>query len=178
MPNSPINAVVPFIPAISALGGVVVAGVLQMVSAYVIGRKTRSDRLADEAAARGRERTKIEARENYEKAVFARHLEGYARACAETIWDNSDDDSVGASSPPAFPQWPNDIKWELIGAREMMKARDIEIRVEIRRKGVEGDFHYNASDESDAREIFSDGAARIGWEAWSIAKDMREEDRS
>lgn len=173
-PN-PIIAYIPMISAFSALGGVIGGGVIQMITTFLVANQTRKDRLADEAAARERKRVKRQAEADYVKAILARHLEAYARSCAEVIWENGEEDSEGAMSPPAFPAWPDDIKWELIGASEMMAARDIEVRVEIRSKGVEGDFHYNAADVQDARQIFSDGAARIGWEAWTIAKDIREE---
>ncbi|MNH76581.1 hypothetical protein D3C73_288560 [compost metagenome] len=175
MATTPVNPFLQYVPAISALAGVVVGGIIQTVTAFLLAKTTRSDRLKDEQAARDRDNAKLQARENYSKALVARHLEGFARSCAETIWANGEYDAEGAMSPPTFPEWPADIEWQLLGAREMMKARDIELRVEIRHQGVQGHFEYVATDESDAREIFSEGAARIGWEAWTIAKDIRDD---
>lgn len=130
--------------------------------------------------AKGKQRRKQTARQaeiNYTKALMAQHLEEYARSCADTVWHNNDDETQGqgALNPPSFPSWPVEIDWTLIGATEMIKGRDIELRVKIREKTIEGNFQYSAATEHDAREMFADGAARIGLEAFKVADEIRRE---
>lgn len=162
------------IPALAALLGVVIGGVLQIVSASYVARVQRTQRLNDEKAARDREAEELEADRKYVRAILARHLEAYARACAQAMWDNDDHEEKGATNPPEFPDWPPDIAWELLSPNEMMKIRDIEIRVDIQREHVKGSVWYGAADEDDARSYYMDGAARIGSEAWSVSKELRQ----
>ena len=160
-------------PAFIGLMGVLVGGVIQTVTTMVMAGFSRKDRLADEAAARGREEEKREAERKFVRAILARHLEAYARECAEVMWANDDPDEEGAMNPPEFKNWPNDIAWDLLGSNEMMMVRDIETRVDIQRRQVEGLVHMDASDERQARSYFMDGAARLGLDAWKAAKELR-----
>lgn len=162
------------IPALAALLGVVIGGVLQIVSAFWVAETQRTHRLKDEKAARGRDEDKLEADQKYVRAVLARHLEAYARDCAQAMWANDDHEEQGATNPPEFPDWPPDIAWELLSPNEMMAIRDIEIRVDIQREHVKGSVWYGAADEDDARSYYMDGAARIGSDAWLVSKELRQ----
>lgn len=161
------------IPALAALLGVVIGGVLQIVSAFWVAETQRSHRLKDEKAARGRDEDKLEADQKYVRAVLARHLEAYARTCAHAMWDNDDHEGKTAINPPAFPPWPLEVSWELLGANEMVAIRDIEVRADIERSHAEGSAWYGASDNDDVRSYYKDGAARIGLDAWTQSKRLR-----
>lgn len=162
------------IPAMAALLGVVIGGVLQIASASYVARTQRAHRLSDEKAARDRDSEQLEADRKYVRATLARHLEAYARACAQAMWDNDDEELQGATNPPQFPDWPPDIAWELLSPNEMMAIRDIEVRVDLQREHVSGNVWHGAGDESAARVYYMDGAARIGTEAWSVSKRLRQ----
>ena len=157
--------------------GVVIVGVLTALGTFGVAALGMIERLFQARAKRKRKQTARKAEINYTKALMAQHLEAYARSCAETLWHNNDDETQdeGASNPPDFPDWPNTIDWTMIGATEMIKGRDIELRVRIRRETIDGYFRMNASSLHEAREIFADGAARIGLEAFKVADDIRRE---
>lgn len=160
-------------PAVIGLLGVLVGGGIQAVSSFWMAGRQRKDRLKDEAAARDREAATTEAGRSFVRAILARHLEAYARSCAEVMWANDDPDEEGAMMPPKFPAWPPDTAWELLAPDEMMMIRDIEVRVDIQRQQVEGVFRIAAADEGEARSYFMDGAARIGLDAWKAAQELR-----
>lgn len=162
------------IPAAFGLGGVVVGGVIQSASAFFVALQQRRFRLTDEHAERERAEAKIEADRSYARALLARHLEAYARSCAKAMWANDDPEEEGATGLPDFPPWP-EIAWELLGANEMAKARDIEVRVDMQKDWVQGAVWHGASHEGEAREYYRDAAAQIGLEAWNIARRLREE---
>jgi hypothetical protein len=162
------------IPAAFGLGGVVVGGVIQSGSAFFVALQQRRFRLDDEKGERDRAYAKVEADRSYARAVLARHLEAYARSCAQAMWANDDPDEEGTTGLPDFPPWP-EVSWELLGANEMAKARDIEVRVDIQKDWVQGAVWHGASHEGEAREYYRDAAAEVGLEAWNISRRMREE---
>lgn len=162
------------IPAAFGLGGVVVGGIIQAASAFFVAVQQRRFRLDDEKAERSRADAKVDADRSYARALLARHLEAYARACAKAMWANDDPEEEGASGLPDFPPWP-EIAWELLGANEMAKARDIEVRVDMQKDWVQGAVWHGASHEGEAREYYRDAAAQIGLEAWNIARRLRDE---
>lgn len=162
------------IPAAFGLGGVVVGGIIQSASAFFVAVQQRRFRLDDEKAERSRADAKVDAERSYARAVLARHLEAYARSCAKAMWANDDPDEGGGGGLPEFPPWP-EIAWELLGANEMAKARDIEVRVDMQTDWVHGAVFHDASDEGEAREYYRNAAARIGLEAWKIACRLRDE---
>lgn len=162
------------IPAAFGLGGVVVGGVIQASSAFVVATQQRRFRLEDEKAERERASAKLEADRSFARALLARHLEAYARACAKVMWANDDHEEEGATGLPDLPPWP-EIGWELLGANEMAKARDIEVRVDIQKDWVQGAVWHGASDVDDARTYYRDAAAEVGLEAWTISEKLRRE---
>ncbi|HEX8570400.1 MAG TPA: hypothetical protein VF699_10825 [Caulobacteraceae bacterium] len=162
----------PLLAGLVALGGVWLGGFQQRRQAVAIASAQREERLADEKAERDREEAKLEAERDFVRLVLAFHLEKYAKACAEVIGYNHSDDKEGAMVVPDFPKWP-DVEWQLLGAPETAKARDIEARVHLRKSYVEGDIEYSAVDDLDARKYYSNGAARIGAEAWNVASQLR-----
>lgn len=179
--TDPVTAVASTSPAIEVLVtagigllGVVMGGLIQMWSADLVASRQRRDRLKDEKADRDRQAEKLDADRKYLRAVLARQLEAYARACAQVMWDNDDEERSSASALPDFPDWPTDVAWELLGPNEMMTIRDIEVRVDIQREHVKGAVWYGANDEDDARSYYKDGAARIGLDAWLVSKELRQ----
>lgn len=162
------------IPAAFGLGGVVVGGVIQSTSAYLVAFQQRRFRLDDEKAERERANAKVEADRSYARAVLARHLEAFARSCAQAMWANDDQEEEHATGLPDLPPWP-EVSWELLGANEMAKARDIEVRVDIQKDWVKGAVWHGASHAGEAREYYRDAAAEIGLEAWHISRRMRDE---
>lgn len=160
------------ISAAIGLAGVLVGGLIQLFSANLIAGLQRKHRLADEADARKREETGIESERNFVRAVLARHLEGFARKCADAMWQNGDPEVDGAAVPPDFPKWPH-VEWELLGANEMLRVRDLEVRVSILRDSTEGSVIYGASQVDEARTYYAEGAATIGLEALRLAEQLR-----
>jgi len=164
------------IPAVTGLLGVLVGGGIQMFSAARLARMQRRDRQEDDQAERARVAARDEADRSYARALLARHLEAYARACAEVMWKNgsAEGDEELATDLPEFHEWPA-VAWELLGAKEAMKARDIEVRVDIQKSGVNAGVYYAAGTPGEARSYYEDAAARVGLEAWTLARQMREE---
>lgn len=161
------------VPAIAGLLGVMIGGSIQAFTAFFVANRQREHRLEDEQAERDRQDAKLEADRKFLRATLARHLEAYARSCAQAMWANDDYEEQGATNPPDFPAWPADVPWELLGANEMVTIRDIEIRVDIQREQVKGEVWHGAADEDDARSFYMDGAARIGLEAWQVSQELR-----
>ncbi|WP_436356990.1 hypothetical protein [Brevundimonas sp. CEF1] len=163
--------------ALAAGVGVIIVALITGLGTFGVAIVGMVERNGQAKAKQKRKQTVRQAEINYTKALMAQHLEEYARSCAETVWHNNDDETQGdgALNPPDFPNWPDQIDWTLIGASEMIKGRDIELRVKIRQQTIDGNLHYSASSEHDAREIFADGAARIGLEAFRVADDIRRE---
>lgn len=154
------------------LAGVVVGGMLQLASATLVAQVQRKQKLSDDKAERERKAGLLEAERDYVRAMLARHLESYAHECTKVKWHNEDPETTGALRPPEFPAWPP-VSWELLGASEMMAARDVEVRADLQRAQAEGTVHYGAGDVVDARRYYSDGAARMGLEAWHVAVRLR-----
>ncbi|MCA3737169.1 MAG: hypothetical protein IM673_03795 [Phenylobacterium sp.] len=125
------------IPAAFGLGGVVVCGVIQSRSAFFVTLQQRRFRLEDEKEERDRANAKVEAARSYARAVLARHLEAYARASTQALWANDDPEKEGSTGLPDLPPCPK-VPRELLGANEMAKARDIEVRLEIQKDWVLG----------------------------------------
>lgn len=161
------------VPAIAGLIGIVIGGSIQLFTASYVANQQRKHRLEDEQAGRAREEEKLEADRQFLRASLARHLETYARSCAQAMWVNDDFEEQGATNPPNFPVWPADISWELLNANEMVTIRDIEVRVDIQREQVRGEVWHGAANEEDARTYYMDGAARIGLEAWQVSQELR-----
>ena len=134
----------------------------------------RNDKLADESAQRDRDDAKQRVDRAYAKSLLARHLEAYARQCADAMWENTNPEHDKIVAVPALPDWPN-ISWELLGADEMMRIRDIGVHVEMYKEVVDGNLYWGASGLDDERRYRADGAAIIGHEAWNIAVKMRHE---
>lgn len=163
--------------ALAAGVGVIIVALITGLGTFGVAVVGMLERNGQAKAKQERKQTARQAEINYTKALMAQHLEEYARSCADTVLHNNDDETQGdgALNPPGFPNWPDKIDWTLIGAAEMIKGRDIELRVKIRQQTIDGNLHYNASSEHEAREIFADGAARIGLEAFKVADDIRRE---
>ncbi|MET3528150.1 hypothetical protein [Phenylobacterium koreense] len=170
--NAAANLWETLIPAGVGLLGVLLGGAIQTYSSSSVSNQQRRDRLLDEAKAREREAAKEEAQRQFVRAVLARHLEAFARSCAEAMWHNGNPEIDGAAAPPSFPAWPA-VQWELLGSSEMIRIRDIEIRVAILRDSTEGAVIYGASHEDEARSFYAEGAAAIGLEAWNLAQRLR-----
>lgn len=136
--------------------------------------KQRADKLADESAQFDREDAKQRVDRAYTRSLLARHLESYARKCADVMWENSNPEHDRIVAIPELPDWP-DISWELLGADEMMRIRDIAVHVEMYKEVVDGNLYWGASGIDDERRYRADGAAIIGHEAWNIAVKMRDE---
>jgi len=162
-----------WVPAVTGLIGVLVGGFTQIGSAFLVAWQQRHHRLVDERAERERAQAAVDAERQYARAILARHLEAYARSCAHTMWCNDDPEEEGAMAIPDFPDWPRDVSWELLGAREMMEVRDIEVRVDLRQEQTAGAIHHGAATEQDARDYYRDSAARIGLEAWRVSEKLR-----
>lgn len=158
--------------------GVLVGGGIQLISASRIAKRQREDRLADDKAERERAEAKLAADRSYVRAVLARHLEAYAKECAEAMWENGSgdygDDDQGGAGVPNFKDWP-EVSWELLGANEMMKARDIALRVTLQKDDVSAGAEHEVYTPDDARTYYGNAAARLGLEAWQLATQMREE---
>lgn len=160
--------------ALTGFGGVVVGGVLQAATAFFVVSQQRKFRLTDEAAERNRSEAQREADRTYTRAILARHLEAFARSCASAMWANGNPENDDGMPLPSFPAWP-EVDWKLLGAGEMTNALDIEVQVEMRKDRVDGDIIYGASHADEAKAYTRDGAARLGWDAWNIAKRLRVE---
>lgn len=153
--------------------GVLVGGLIQAGASYWTSEQQRKHRLLDESAERGREQAAVDAERQYVRAILARHLEAYARACAQAMWTNEDPEEDSAQSAPNFPDWPSDVSWQLLGANEMLEIRDIEVRVDMQHEQADGSIRYAASGIEEAREYLRDSAARIGLEAWRVSQKLR-----
>lgn len=162
------------VPAVSALAGVLVGGLIQTLTAFVLARKQRSERIEDAAAERNHQEMRVEAQRASARLKLALHLEGFAKACASVVSDNNDPDIKHAAGLVEFPAWP-DIDWNLLGPAETARARDIEMRVALRSSFVQGDVIYGAFNLEEAQAFYSAGAAAIGLEAWAMAEKLRRE---
>lgn len=162
------------LPAAFALGGVVIGGMIQMLSGFFVARQQRRYRLIDEEAERRRATSRSDADRSYVRALLARHLEAYARSCAEVMFANIHPEADVATRLPEFPTWPH-VSWELLGANEMAKVRDIEVRVDVQKRWAESAVEEAAGDVGEACEYYRDTSAQIGLEAWTIACRLREE---
>lgn len=164
-------------PAVIGLLGVLVGGGIQMGTALILAGRQDKHREKAEREERERAAARTTADRNYARAILARHLEGYARACADVMWENRDSEKERddpATGLPEFQDWP-DVAWELLGANEMMKAKDIALRVDLQRKSVSDGAWYATNTGDEARDYFAEAAARLGLEAWRLAEQMRQE---
>lgn len=139
-----------------------------------IALRERNDKLADEQAQRDRVDDKLCTDRAYARSLLARHLEAFARKCADVMWENTNPEHDNVQDVPRLPEWP-DVPWELLGADEMMKTRDIAVHVDMHREVVEGNAYWGASGPDDERRYRADGAAIVGYQAWNIAVRMRED---
>lgn len=146
----------------------------QAKQAAKVTTRQRIEKLADEAAQRDREEAKQRIGRAYARSLLARHLEAYARKCADAMWENTNPEHDKIVAVPALPDWP-DISWELLGADEMMRIRDIGVHVEMYKEVVDGNLYWGTSGRDDERRYRADGAAIIGNEAWNIAVRIRDE---
>jgi hypothetical protein len=164
-----------WVPAMSAVFGAFIGGLIPAVFGYLTVRQQRTDSVADRNAEHHRDDAKQEADRKFDRAILARHLEAYARLCSEVWADNNDqEEPEKVRALPAFPDWP-EVSWQLLGANEMMNARDISVRVDMRIKRAHAEAWYGAGTPGDERAYYSEAAARIGLEAWEIAARMRGE---
>ncbi|MBO9502916.1 hypothetical protein [Brevundimonas sp. A19_0] len=136
--------------------------------------KEREFKLEDEASLAARSQAKLDGQRASARMILAFHLERYAEACAHVISDNNEPDLEQATGLAAFEPWPT-IDWELLGAKETARIRDIEVRVRMRESFVRGDVDQAAFNADDAAEFYSVGAAKLGLDAWSAASDLRRE---
>lgn len=146
----------------------------QAKQAAKVTTRQRNDKLADESAQRDRDDAKQRVDRAYTRSLLARHLEAYARKCADAMWENTNPEHDKIVAVPTLPDWP-DISWELLGADEMMRIRDIGVHVEMYKEVVDGNLYWGTSGLDDERRYRADGAAIIGHEAWNIAVKMRDE---
>jgi len=164
-------------PAAIGLLGVLVGGGIQMITAFILADRQSKQREKAEREERERAAARTTADRNYARAILARHLETYARACAEVMWENRDSEKERddpATGLIELRDWP-DVAWELLGANDMMKAKDIALRFDLQQKAVSEGAWYAANSPDEARDYFAEAAARLGIEAWRLSQEMRRE---
>lgn len=163
---------------IAALGAAMVAGHQQRRTAAEAASRQSHDRREERDYQTQLEQAKHDADRAFALLSVARHLEAYARACAdvvdynETPYQQRQHDD--AAHIPDFPEWPQ-IDWRLLGAVLTARARDIEERVSLRLETVKSGVEWVVNDAEDAREHYSEGAALIGLDAWNAAQALRTE---
>jgi hypothetical protein len=148
-----------------------------MVTAFFVAGQQRRHRLQDDRDERDRAAARQRADRNYARAILARHLETYARACADVMWENRDPEKEHddpATGLIELSDWP-DVAWELLGANDMMKAKDIALRFDLQKKAVSEGAWYATNSPDEERDYFAEAAARLGIEAWRLAQEMRQE---
>lgn len=136
--------------------------------------RERRHKLDDDQAERDRVDAATTARRAFLRALLARHLEAYARQCAEVMWHNLNVEFTGSKGVPPFPEWP-EVDWELLGADEMMRIRDIPVQVEMHKDTTSGNVYWSGGSEEQDRPYYAEGAAVVGTQAWLTAKTLRED---
>lgn len=73
---------------------------------------------------------------------------------------------------PEVGDWPK-VLWELLDPTEMVRIRDLERLVELRKDSVDGDVYFGGGREEADRPYYAKGAVLIGCDAWREASRLR-----
>lgn len=162
-------------PAIAALLGSLITGGFAVFLADRQAERTSKDRRRERDETRRDAQDKAAEEAAFEALAVARHLEAYARECADVATDPEEhlEGAARIRSTPTLKPY-NNVHWPRLGARATAEAMDLLERHRLRRGYVVGDAMEEGGDERGRARVYGDGSARLGLDAWHVAVGLRQ----
>lgn len=152
--------------------GVLVTGAFAIIVAERQAKRAGDERRRDRLEQREEADAKSAEAAAFQALAVARHLEAYARECADLAVDQYLTDGGFPKRPPELKAF-NAIAWERLGAVATAEAMDLVQRHRLRRGYIVGDAEESGGDADERMGIYRDGAARLGLDAWETAVVLR-----
>ncbi|PZO04842.1 MAG: hypothetical protein DCF29_09540 [Alphaproteobacteria bacterium] len=139
-------------------------------------KRASDDKRREREEQRQADNTKASEAAAFEALSLARHLEAYAKDCADVVAEpttSSGEDWTHARVTPTLKPYQA-VNWSRLGAVATAQALDLAERHKLRLGWIIGDALEQQGDLKKKTGIYGAGAARLGLDAWETAVKLRQ----